>query len=66
MLDEKLRQEIASEAMAGLLSNSHLTKLILKTLGKSGLPKKDNKYFKVIASFSCISADELIKRLDKI
>jgi len=51
--------------MTGLLSNPHFSRHIMKALSNRDVPKKDDKYFKLIAAFSCIAADELIERLKK-
>ena len=63
MADDILRQKISIEAMKALLSNSHFSKHMLRALNYKDILKKDDMFFKVMASYGCRAADELIARL---
>lgn len=54
---------MAIQAMNALLSNSHFSKHILRALEHKKIVNKDHVFFKVMASYGCIAADELITRL---
>ncbi len=62
---EKLREQIAIEATKGLLSNPHLSALLMKVLKSSKVLKKGDKFFDVISAYACIQADSLIKELNR-
>jgi len=65
MINETLRDKIAAEAMAALLSNPHFSQHMLKALSYKDILKKDDTFFKVMAAYGCRAADELIARLKK-
>ncbi len=65
METERLREQIAIEAMKSLLSNSQFYVQVLKILKIKGLVKSDSKFFDVVSSYACKQADSLMKELDR-
>lgn len=65
MQDEEFRGQVAKEAMAALLSNPHFSQHHLKALAVRDILKKDNTFFKLMASHACHAADALIDALNR-